>query len=86
MVQITSRDRRSVLGTNLYHLREITQLNPWTVTATQISNDTPISVVPASDQWRIEYLSKLLTIRNTMDSENVERAHINHLIEGICIT
>lgn len=86
MSQISSRDRRSILGTNLFYIRELTNLNPWSSSASAIKNSLTNVSIPNVDFWRLGYLSKLLMVRRNLDIDSEDYSYINDLINSLCIS
>ena len=66
MARLTSRDLRSSLGSNLRLIAETSNCDPWEVSNAELKyclrEGTRVSV-PREDQWRIQYLAKLLNDR-----------------------
>ena len=63
VANLAARDIRSNLGSNLALLREETGLDPWTVGPEQLKKaliDAEVVEVPRGEEWRIQYLEKLL--------------------------
>ena len=63
---MAARDRRSTLGSNLTHLRDLTGLNPWATGRSQLKAALELSTrkeVPEQDHWRPQLLQKLLAAR-----------------------
>ena len=86
IAQLSARDRRSILGRNLFFIRDLTDLNPWNNTASTIRQSIPAIMTPINDVWRLEYLTKLLSERVVVESnfENID--HIQGLIDSLCIS
>ena len=63
MARLSARDLRSSVGSNLRQIAEISSVDPWAVSNTALKhllNNSLRARVPAVDQWRINYLPKLL--------------------------
>ena len=85
---LAARDRRSTLGSNLTHLREMTGLNPWTVGRSQLKTALELALrreVPVQDLWRPQLLQKLLSARSEAhySADMVEEERIATLINSL---
>ena len=85
---LAARDRRSTLGSNLTHLREMTGLNPWTVGRSQLKTALELALrreVPVQDLWRPQLLQKLLSARSEAhySVDLVEEERIATLINSL---
>ena len=61
-----ARDMRSVFGSNIRLLEEISGRNPWCTPRkemTEILRSNTTRDIPEEDSWRVPYLSKLLDNR-----------------------
>ena len=66
LARIQARDMRSVFGSNLCLLEEISDKNPWCTPRkemTEILRSKTTRDIPEEDSWRVPYLSKLLDAR-----------------------
>ena len=85
---LAARDRRSTLGSNLTHLREMTGLDPWTVGRSQLKTALELALrreVPVQDLWRPQLLQKLLSARSEAhySADLVEEERIATLINSL---
>ena len=85
---LAARDRRSTLGSNLTHLRELTGLNPWAVGKSQLKTALELALrreVPEDDFWRPQLLQKLLSARLVAhySADQVEEERIATLINSL---
>ena len=85
---LAARDRRSTLGSNLTHLREMTELDPWTVGRSQLKTALELTLrreVPVQDLWRPQLLQKLLSARSEAhySADLVEEERIPTLINSL---
>ena len=61
--RLASRDRRSSVGKNLVRIEQLTSLNPWLASKSQLQEGLVQALaveVPAADKWRPALLQKLL--------------------------
>ena len=88
LATLVAHDVTSNTGNNLARLKLETGLDPWTGSLhsfrEKLASDRV--AVPPQDEWRLEYLDKLIKLRNKMENnlENVEK--ITELIESLCVT
>ena len=86
MVQLSSRDRRSIIGKNLFFISDLTCKNLWSSSATEIKRSIPYAPVPPRDIWRLQYLQKFLFYYSTLDSESPSANYTKDLISSLCIS
>ena len=61
--RMASRDRRSSAGKNLERIQQLTSLNPWLASKSQLQEKLVQALtvaVPEADKWRPSLLQKLL--------------------------
>ena len=67
LARISARDIRSSLGKNLQRIRELTQLDPWSATKTELHAALERGLhieTPKADTWRPRCLANLLAERS----------------------
>ena len=88
MARLSSRDLRSSLGSNLRLIAETSNCDPWEVSNVELKyclrEGTRVSV-PGEDQWRIQYLAKLLNDRLEAfyTSNNSQKTILDALITSL---
>ena len=68
MANLAARDLRTSLGSNVRLLLDITGLDPWTTSVSTMKaalRDSLIADIPPPDSWRVNFLSKLLSERES---------------------
>ena len=87
MAEMAGRDAMSTTGKNLLMLRQETGLNPWEATPRQFSDklSSVVTDVPPQDEWRLQYLGKLLVQRYNMGVGAEETKIISNLIDSRCV-
>ena len=68
MANLAARDLRTSLGSNVRLLLDITGLDPWTTPVTTMKDALRNSLtaeIPLSESWRVNFLSKLLSERES---------------------
>ena len=88
--QLSARDVRTNLGSNLRAIQEETELDPWLFGGDRLRDEllrhhtTP---VPQCDTWRLPLLEKLLTQRTFAFYNNPEDIpHMDQLINSLVST
>ena len=86
--RLASRDRRSSVGKNLVRIQQLTSLNPWLASKSQLQERLVQALavaVPAADTWRPALLHKLLGDRlETHYNANEEEAtELSRLISSL---
>jgi hypothetical protein len=87
LANIVARDIRTTTGSNLSLIRDLTALDPWCCTSSQVKKvlgDIPAEV-PAQDEWRLGYLGKLLEQRGEFHYELRDTAELTELIDSLCV-
>ena len=84
LASVVARDRGSVTGKNLEHLREVFSLDPWTQHVGQFKTKYKGYIVPETDKWRDALLQKLLDQRRDMVACEEEVETITSLIDSLC--
>ena len=87
LVNIVGRDIRTTTGSNLHLVRELSGLDPWCCTSTQVKKvlGEKLREVPAQDMWRLSYLGKLLEQRGEAHHQMLDTRELTELIDSICI-
>ena len=87
LVNIVGRDIRTTTGSNLHLVRELSGLDPWCCTSTQVKQvlGEKLREVPAQDMWRLSYLGKLLEQRGEAHHQMLDTRELTELIDSICI-
>ena len=86
--RMASRDRRSSAGKNLERIQQLTSLNPWLASKSQLQERLVqvLSVaVPEADKWRPRLLQKLLgdRLEAHYNANEGEVAELSHLISSL---
>ena len=84
LASVVARDRGSVTGKNLQHLREVFNLDPWTQHVGQFKTNYTGYIVPEVDKWRAALLQKLLDQHRNMVACEEELETITSLIDSLC--
>ena len=89
MCGVAQRDIRTVTGSNLALIRTETRMDPvhdclWKLKKMMQSR---VASVPEVDEWRLDYLTKLLTQRGEASyrTEDDEVQRLSDLIDSLCI-
>ena len=88
--RLVARDVRSVTGQNLTLIKEITNLNPWSLSYRKLKTKLIQSEhveVPAQDSWRLPYLCSLLSQRGMVHNLALEQEEqaLTALIDSLVI-
>ena len=88
LARISARDIRSSLGKNLQKIRELTQLDPWSVTKTELHAALEQGLhkeIPKADLWRPRCLAKLLAARSQafFRADEDEFVRLSSLIDSL---
>ena len=86
LFKTVSKDIGSTTGKNLNKIQRDTAADPYKVTGRFIRNLSLKAEIPASDNWRIPLLEKLLERRRTLESDLMNTDAVEHLIHGVCCT
>ena len=78
-----ARDSKTNTGSNLHLIQEVTGLDSWAVQLRRCFVRERGSPVPVQDEWRIEYLEKLLEQRGELHYGLEETVEIRDLIKSI---
>ena len=86
--RLASRDRRSSTGKNLERIQQLTSLNPWLASKSQLQERLVQALavaVPEADTWRPRLLQKLLgdTLEAHYNANEGEAAELSHLISSL---
>ena len=84
LASVVARNRGSVTGKNLEHLREVFNLDPWTQHVGQFKANNTGYIVPEVDKWRAALLQKLLDQRRDMVACEEVMETITSLINSLC--
>ena len=87
LVNIFGRDIRTNTGSNLHLIRELSGLDPWCCSSSQVKQvlGEKLREVPAQDLWRLAYLGKLLEQRGEAHHEMLDTRELTELIDSLCI-
>ena len=88
LARISARDIRSSLGKNLQRIRELTQLDPWSATKTELHAALERGLhieTPKADTWRPRCLANLLAERSQafFRADDDEVCRLTSLIESL---
>ena len=88
LARISARDIRSSLGKNLQKICELTQLDPWSVTKTELHAALEQGLhieIPKADTWRPRCLANLLAARSQafFRADDDEVVRLTSLIESL---
>ena len=88
LARISARDIRSSLGKNLQRIRELTQLDPWSATKTELHAALVRGLhieTPKADTWRPRCLANLLAERSQafFRADDNEVCRLTSLIESL---
>ena len=81
---MVSRCARSTTGKNLKNIEIETGMDPWTDQSWRIQEEIQRREVPKGEEWRIQYLTKLLDARLEMKDKCQELEEINSIIDSLC--
>ena len=87
-VRMASRDRRSAAGKNLEQIQQLTSLNPWLASKSQLQERLVQALavaVPEADTWRPRLLQKLLgdRLEAHYNANEGEATELSHLISSL---
>ena len=90
MANLAARDLRTSLGSNVRLLLDITGLDPWTTSVTTMKDalrNSLIAEIPLSESWRVNFLSKLLSERESAyyDCNENYAKEITQLIDSLVV-
>ena len=90
LARLVSRDIRTTTGTNIRVVEEASGLSIWDCCQEKLRNAVRRKEqveVEANDEWRIQYLNKLLAQRQELDylGQEVEKTMVDDLINSLCI-
>ena len=90
MDRLSAKDIRSHFGSNLGLIGKLTKLAPWEVSHLLIRiklSSAEIKNVPAEDEWKVDLLSKLLTLRLEAyyEGNKKEETRFSDLIRSLTI-
>ena len=88
LARIAARDIRSSLGKNIQKVRELTQLDPWTVRKTELHAALEQGLhieIPKVDSWRPRCLANMLAARSQafFRADEDEVVRLTSLIESL---
>ena len=88
LARISARDIRSFMRKNLQRIREITGLDPWIASKTQLHSALEQGLqipVPEPDFWRPKYLASLLAKRSEAHyrADEEEVCRLSSLVESL---
>ena len=84
LAKIVYSDVRSTTSKNMLFIKRETGLDPFYVSMQDISNSVKPAEVPKNDEWRIEYLKKLLQERRELEVVLEDTKIISLLIDSLC--
>ena len=79
---MVSRCARSITGKNLLNIERETSCDPWTSSGWMLKESVKRADVPYNESWRIQYLKKLLDVRQETGVDD----DVSVLIDGLCTT
>ena len=87
LVHIVARDVRTTTGRNLQHVQEMTGLDPWSCLGSQVRKvlDLKLAEMPQQDEWRLQYLGKLLEQRGQKYYQMEDTSELTELIDSLCV-
>ena len=60
LANIVGRDPSSNTSDNIRYIRELTNLNPWSYSASRIKAELPSQAVPENEKWRLGLMTALI--------------------------
>ena len=84
LAEMVGRDATSTTGNNLVKMRQETGLDPWSVSVRLVRDTLPLTEVPASDEWRLPFLEKLLKRRYELEVNLESTDDISATIDSLC--
>ena len=87
-IRMACRDRRSAAGKNLERIQQLTSLNPWLASKSQLQEKLVQALtvaVPEADKWRPSLLQKLLgnRLEAHYNANENEADELSHLISSL---
>ena len=81
LANIVARDVRTTTGRNLHHIRDLTDLDPWSCSSSKIKVvlGDKLKQMPTQDMWRLQYLGTLLEERGELHYRLEDTAEVTHL-------
>ena len=86
LVEVVSSDVRSSTSKNLSLIREVSGLNPMSVSPNDVRKSVKINEIPQNDQWRPPLLEMLLNRRSEMEVSLMKTEEIQKVIDSLCST
>ena len=84
MKAIAAAEITSIVGKNVYKMKEKFDLDPWRHSSEVFQNKYSYYEVPEVDKWRLPLLNQLLATRNEMKVCGEDTETIDGLIESLC--
>ena len=88
MASISATDIRSVTGSNLFHIKKETKLDPTSDMMYKVKQailDIRADI-PMQDGWRILCLNKFLAQQYVLEAQHQDTDELDKLIDSICIS
>ena len=87
LVNIVGRDIKTNTGSNLHFIRELSGLDTWCGSSSQVNQvlGEKLREVPAQDLWRLAYLGKFLEQRGEEHHETLDTRELTELLDSLCI-
>ena len=84
MVEVASRDARSVTAGNLRLLNDLTKLDCAVESSWIVKRALPVVEVPDKERWRVGLLDILLRQRSELEKEALDSSRTNAMLASLC--
>ena len=84
MVEVASRDARSVTAGNLRFLNDLTKLDCAVESSWIVKRALPVVEVPDEERWRVGLLDILLRQRSELEQEAQDASRVNAMLASLC--
>ena len=86
LANIVGRDCQSNTYKNLRYIQQLSGLDPWVFSSYRIKSALPVKMVPESEMWRINFLTKLIQIRDDKYTCVENSQSLCSMIDSLCNT
>ena len=83
-MHMVGRFAQSTTGGNLIRIHRETGQDRWKEPSWKVRDGITRAEVPPQEDYRVQYLNKLITARTELRSEALETTEVDGLIESLC--
>ena len=84
LANIVGRDPSSNTSDNIRYIRELTNLNPWSYSASRIKAELPSQAVPENEKWRLGLMTALIKMRNKRYGCHEDYKQVVGMLDSLC--